>query len=102
MSLHSPEPFTFEADAYGHAVIRDANGMQIAWYPLGPADAARFCACLNALAGIPACDLPKVRALWDAQKFADQISHPDFPITARRSDAVPVESNPFPQLGDEP
>jgi hypothetical protein len=30
-------------------------------------DAERIVACVNALAGLPACDLPKVRATWDAR-----------------------------------
>lgn len=77
MSLHAPEPYsTCEACSGEQMQLLDAKGRVIAhasrWDgdSIGSADDdfARIVACVNAMSGIPACDLPKVRAVWDSQE----------------------------------
>lgn len=66
MSLHAPEPYSGPHPGIPEkaAVVKDANSKPVAFCYTNE-DAARIVACVNALAGIPACDLPKVRALWE-------------------------------------
>lgn len=73
--LHSPEPWQ-----KGHLSstcrendILDAKGAHVVYSDedsgdLSQEDADRIVACVNTLAGIPTCDPPKVRALWDRYK----------------------------------
>jgi hypothetical protein len=74
MSLHSPEPWH---DGYDREV--STVGLFGSWYiysgqrPIAlcrdEAERQRIVACVNALAGIAANDLPKVRALWFGSVF---------------------------------
>lgn len=64
--LHASDPWKFEADDLQGDHLIDANGKWV--YLHHRANLERAAACVSAMAGIPACDLPKVRALWDARE----------------------------------
>lgn len=65
-SLHSKEPWVaLGAAGCLHSIETVSQEDRIA-KNLTAANANRIVACVNAMAGIPACDLWRVRKVWDA------------------------------------
>jgi hypothetical protein len=101
--MHSPEPWT--TSPADHTAILDGNGnLAFRIYPADdglqqfPAEeVARLLAAVNCLAGIPACDLPRVRRLWDQHKVIEASQQEIVGAFAERYAEFLEEQPPGPQ-----